>query len=32
MRDYEVDLTSFRTDSPMDGALTAYLAKREGQR
>lgn len=32
MRDYEVDLTSFRTDEPMEGALTAYLAKREGQR
>jgi len=30
MRDYEVDLTQFRTDAPMDGALSAYLAKREG--
>ena len=31
LRDYEVDLTSFRTDATMDGALTAYLARREAR-
>jgi len=31
MRDYEVDLTQFRTDTSMEGALSAYLAKREGK-
>jgi len=31
MRDHDVDLTSFRTDSPIEGALSAYLAKREGR-
>jgi uncharacterized protein (DUF58 family) len=30
-RDYEVDLTQLRTDAAIDGALTAYLAKREGR-
>jgi uncharacterized protein (DUF58 family) len=31
MRDYEVDLTQFRTNTPMEGALSAYLSKREGK-
>jgi uncharacterized protein (DUF58 family) len=31
MLDYEVDLTRFRTDAPIEGALSAYLAKREGR-
>lgn len=31
LRDEEVDLTIFRTDAPIEGALTAYLAKREGK-
>jgi uncharacterized protein (DUF58 family) len=31
MRDYEVDLTQFRTDSSMEQALASYLAKREGR-
>jgi uncharacterized protein (DUF58 family) len=30
-RDYQVDLTCFRTDEAIGGALSAYLARREGR-
>ncbi len=31
MRNYEVDMTQFRTDDSPESALSAYLAKREGR-